>query len=45
MKYEELFSGIKADIETLNGGKELFYEKKKKKDYATIKINTDDDLP
>ena len=27
-KYEEVFSGIKSEIETLNGGKELFYEKK-----------------
>ena len=32
--YEEVFSGI-------NGGKELFYEKK----YAKIGINTDDDSP
>ena len=27
-KYEEVFSGIKSKIETLNGGKEVFYEKK-----------------
>ena len=27
-KYEEVFSGIKSEIETLNGEKELFYEKK-----------------
>ena len=27
-KYEEVFSGIKKEIETINGGKELFYEKK-----------------
>ena len=40
-KYEEVFSGIKSEIETLNGGKELFYEK----NYARIGVNTDDDLP
>ena len=39
-KYEEVFSEIKSEIETRNGGKELFYEK----DYARIGINTDDDL-
>ena len=27
-KYEEVFSGIRSEIEILNGGKELFYEKK-----------------
>ena len=27
-KYEEVFSGIKKEIETINGGKELVYEKK-----------------
>ena len=40
-KYEEIFSGIILEIKTLNGGKELFYEK----NYARIGINTDDDLP
>ena len=40
-KYEEIFSGIKSEIETLNGGKELFYEK----NYARIGVNTDDNLP
>ena len=40
-KYEEVFSGIRSEIKTLNGGKELFYEK----NYARIRINTDDDLP
>ena len=25
--YEEFLSGIRSDIKTLNGGKELFYEK------------------
>ena len=34
-------SGIKSEIKTLNGGKELFYENK----YTRIYINTDDDLP
>ena len=40
-KYEEVFSGIRSEIKTLNGGKELFYEK----NYARIGLNTDDDLP
>ena len=40
-KYEEALSGIRSDIKTLNGGKELFY----KENYAKIGINTDDDLP
>ena len=40
-KYEEVLSGIRSKIKTLNGGKELFYEK----NYAKIGINTDDDLP
>ena len=40
-KYEEVFSGIISEIKTLNGGKELFYEK----NYARIGVNTDDDLP
>ena len=26
-KYDEVFSGIRSKIETLNGGKQLFYEK------------------
>ena len=26
-KYDEVFSGIRKEIETINGGKELFYEK------------------
>ena len=37
--YEEVFSGIRSEIKTINGGKELFYEKK----YARIGVNTDDD--
>ena len=40
-KYEEVFSGIKDEIETINGGKELFYEK----NYARIGVNTDNDIP
>ena len=40
-KYEEVFSRIKSEIKTINGGKELFY----RKNYARIGINTDDDLP
>ena len=40
-KYEEVLSGIRSEIKTLNGGKELFYEK----NYARIGVNTDDDLP
>ena len=39
-KYDEVFSGIKKDIETINGGKELFYGK----NYARIRVNTDDDM-
>ena len=37
-KYDEVFSGIKNEIEKINGGKELFYGK----NYARIAINTDD---
>ena len=39
-KYEEVFSEIRSKIKTLNDGKELFYEK----NYARIKVDTDDDL-
>ena len=39
-KYDEVFSGIKKEIETINGGKELFYEE----NYARIGVNTDDDV-
>ena len=39
--YEKVFPEIISEIKTLNGGKELFYEK----NYARIRINTDDDLP
>ena len=40
-KYEEVSSGIKSEIKTFNGLKELFYEK----NHARIEINTDDALP
>ena len=40
-KYEEVFSGILSENKTINGRKELFYEKK----YAKIGVNTDNDLP
>ena len=40
-KYEEVCSGIKKEIKTINGGKELIYEK----DYAKIGVNIDDDVP
>ena len=39
-KYEEALSRIKKEIETINGGKELIYEK----NYAKIGVNTDDDV-
>ena len=40
-KYDEVFSGIKKEIETIIDGKELFYEKQ----YARIGVNTNDDVP
>ena len=40
-KYEEVWSGIRSEMETRNDGKELFYEK----NYARIGVNTDVDLP
>ena len=39
-EYEEVLSGIRSEIKTLNGGKELLY----KKNYARTGINTDHDL-
>ena len=39
-KYQEVWSRIKSEIKTINGGK-LFYEK----NFAKIGINTDDNLP
>ena len=40
-KYEEVWSGIRSEVKTLIGGKELFYEKND----ARIGGNTDHDLP
>ena len=40
-KYEEDFSGIKSEIETINSGEKLFYEKH----YRKIGVNTDDNVP
>ena len=37
-KYEEVFSGIKKEIETINDGKELVYEK----NYSKIDVNAND---
>ena len=34
-KYKEVFSGVKKEIETINGGKELVYEK----NYSKIDVN------
>ena len=39
-EYEDVFSGIRSEIKTINGRKELLYEK----NYARIGVNTDDDL-
>ena len=39
-KYEEVFSGIESEIETINSEK-LFYEN----DYRKICVNTDDNVP
>ena len=40
-KYKEVLSEIKSKIKAINGGKELFYEK----DYASIGVNTNNDVP
>ena len=40
-KYEEVFSGIKSEIETINGGEKMCYEK----NYDRIAVNTGDDIP
>ena len=39
-KYEEVFSEIKSEIETINGGEKMYYEK----NYGRIAVNTDDDI-
>ena len=38
---KKFFLELKKKFETINGGKELIYEK----DYARIGVNTDDDVP
>ena len=40
-KYEEVLSEIKAEIETINGGEKMYYEK----DDDRVAVNTDDDIP
>ena len=40
-KYDEVFSAIKSQIETINGGEKMYYEK----NYARIGVNTDDNVP
>ena len=40
-KYEEVFTGVRSEIETNNSGKELFYEK----NCDRTRVDTDDDLP
>ena len=40
-KYEEVFSEIRSEIKTINGGKEIFYGK----NCAKIRVYTDDDIP
>ena len=40
-KYEEVFSGIRSEIQTINCGEELYYGE----DYVKIGINADDDVP
>ena len=36
-KYEEVFSEIKSEIETINGGEKMYYEK----NYGRIAVNKD----
>ena len=40
-KYEEVFSEIKSEIEIINGGEKMYYEKH----YAKAGVNTSDDIP
>ena len=40
-KYERVWSGIRSEIERINGGKKVFYET----NYCNIGVNTEDDLP
>ena len=40
-KYEEVFSRIRSEIQTINSGEKLFYEE----DYVKIGVNSDDNVP
>ena len=40
-KHEEVFSGIRSEIQTINSGEELYYGE----DYVKIGVNTDDNVP
>ena len=40
-KYEEFFSRIKSEIEIINVGEKMHYEKR----YAKAGVNTDDNVP
>ena len=40
-KYEEVFSGIRSEIQTINSGEKLFYGE----DYVRIGVNTNDNVP
>ena len=40
-KYEEVWEGVKKEIETINGGKKIEYGK----DFLKIRFESDDDLP
>ena len=40
-KYEEVWEGVKKEIETINGGKKIEYEK----DFKKIRFESNDDLP
>ena len=40
-KYEEIWEDIKEEIETINGGEKIEYEK----DFKNIRFESNDDLP
>ena len=40
-KYEEVWEDVKKEIETINGGEKIEYEK----DYMKIRLKSNDDLP
>ena len=40
-KYKEVWEGVKKEIETINGGKKIEYEK----DYMKLMFKSNDDLP